>query len=93
MRVFYLGNFIDVEIGQKVTIARSSSGHTMFGEPAEFSRTTKQHAVFTTESGATIKCPIENWSYTIGKADKAGYGIITRKFEDVKNIIRMPVML
>lgn len=92
MRVWHCGNFVNIEIGQEVTVARSGGARSVFGEPAKLTRTTKQHLVFTTESGKTVKCPIDNMSYTVGKADKAGYFIITRKFEDVQNIIRMSVM-
>lgn len=93
MRTFYCGNFINIEIGQEVTVARCSSGHTIFGEPASLERMTKQHLVFKTESGQIIKCPLDNMSLTVGKANKAGYFIKVRKFEDIENIIRHPVML
>lgn len=91
MRKFHYREHI--EIGQEVTVARTSSGRTMFGEPATLTRTTKQHLVFTTESGKTVKCPIDNTSYTVGKAGQARYFIISKKFEDVENIIHSPVML
>ena len=93
MRTFHYGNYINIEIGQEVTIARCGSGHTVFGEPATLARTTKQHLVFTTQSGKTVKCPIDNMSLTVGKAKQAGYFIITRKFEDIENIIKSAVML
>lgn len=89
MKTFHYGDYINIEIGQEVTIARSGSGHTIFGEPAVLERTTKQHLVFKTESGKTVKCPIDNMSYTIGKAKD--YFIILKKFEDVENIIRSTV--
>ena len=92
MKVHHLGNYIDIEIGQEFTVARSGGGRTLFGERAIFTRTTKQHLVFETESGKTVKCPIDNMSYTVGKADKAGYFIVSRKFEEVKNIIHSSVM-
>ena len=85
MSVFYLGDYINIEIGQEVTIATCGSGDTVFGEPATLTRTTKQHMVFKTESGQTVKCPIDNMSYTIGKA--RDYFIIVRKFEDLEYII------
>ena len=92
MKIFHNGNYINIEIGQEVTVARCGSGHTKFGEPALLERTTKQHLVFKTESGKTVKCPIDNMSRTVGKANQAGYFIIVRKFEDVKDIIRSSVM-
>lgn len=92
MKTFHHGDYINIEIGQEVTVARCGSGHTKFGEPALLERTTKQHLVFKTESGQTVKCPIDNMSRTVGKAERAGYFIIVRKFEDVDNIIHSTVM-
>ena len=89
MKTFHYGDYINIEIGQEVTVARCGSGHTIFGEPALLERTTKQHLVFKTESGQTVKCPIDNISYTIGKAK--GYFIMMKKFEDVENIIHSAV--
>ena len=93
VRTFYYGDFINMEIGQEVTVARCSSGHTKFGEPALLDRMTKQHLVFKTESGKIVKCDIENMSQTVGKAKKAGYFIIVRKFEEIDNMIHSKVML
>ena len=92
MKTFHYGEYVNIEIGQEVTVARCGSGRGTFGEPATLTRTTKQHLVFTTESGKTVKCPIDNMSRTVGKAERAGYFIIVRKFEDVENIIRHSVM-
>lgn len=92
MRTYHYGNFINIEIGQEVTVARTGGGHTVFGEPATLTRTTKQHLVFTTKSEKTVKCPIDNMSLTVGKAHKSGYFIILKKFEDVENIIHSSVM-
>lgn len=91
MRTYHYGEYINIEIGQEVTIATCGSGRTIFGEPATLTRANKQHLVFTTQTGKTVKSPIDNTSYTIGKAHKAGYFIIPRKFEDVENIIRLAV--
>lgn len=91
MKTFHYGDYIDIEIGQEVTVARTSSGTTKFGEPAVLERTTKQHLAFKTESGQTVKCPIDNMSHTVGKADREGYFIILRKFEEVKDIIHSAV--
>ena len=91
MRSYHYGRYVDIEVGQEVTIARSGSGHSVFGEPAFLERTTKQHLVFKTESGETVKCRIDNMSEVVGKAKQGGYFIILRKFEDVTNIIRSSV--
>ena len=93
MRTYHYGQYINIEIGQEVTVARCGSGRGTFGEPATLTRTTKQHLVFETESGATVKCQIDNVSVTVGKAEQAGYFIIAEKFEDVANIIKSAVML
>lgn len=74
MKVWNLGKFENIEIGQKVLVARCGSGHTYFGEFAVLSRTTSRHLVFTTDSGAIVKTSIDNLG-TIGKAAKAGYWV------------------
>ena len=92
MRTFHYGEYDEIEIGQEMTVARCGSGRGTFGEPATLTRTTKQHLVFTTRSGKTVKCPIDNMSLTVGKANQAGYFIIAKKFKDVENIIHSSVM-
>lgn len=68
MKVWHCGNFIDVTIGQRFLVARCGSGHTYFGEYATLKRTTKQHLVFITDSGAQVKTSIENLHKVVGKA-------------------------
>lgn len=72
MRVWFNGKFINMAINQKVFVGHSGSGHTVFGEYAVLKRTTVQHLVFVTESGATIKTKKDNLHYVVGKAGKQG---------------------
>ncbi len=73
MKIWYQGKFENIEIGQKVLVARCSSGHSVFGEYGTFKGTTKKNAVFETESGSIVKTAIDNLHQVAGKAKKAGY--------------------
>ena len=77
MKVWNLGKFVDVEIGQKVLVARCGSGKSYFGEFGKIARTTNKHIVVITDSGATVKTEIDTLN-TIGKAAKAGYFVSLR---------------
>ena len=72
MKVWNLGKFVDIEIGQKVLTARCGSGRFYFGEFGKIVRVTNKHIVVVTDSGAVIKTDIETLN-TVGKAKKAGY--------------------
>ncbi len=72
MKVWSCGKFENIEIGQKVFVGHAGSGHSVFGEYATLAKTTKQHLVFKTESGTTIKTSIDNLHQVIGKAGKQG---------------------
>ena len=80
--------FVDMTIGERVTVFRCSSGLTTFGEPAILTRATAQHLVFTTDSGAIVKTKVDNLFATIGKAEKAGYSVTRRPFENFDHMIR-----
>lgn len=92
MKVWFFNECIDIEIGQKVLIARYGSGHSYFGEFGKFERATDSHLVFVTDSGAIVKTERESLN-TIGKAKKAGYWVSTRveDRENDKNFIKLPV--
>ena len=79
-------DYIDIEIGQEVTVYRCSGGHSVFGEPAKLHRVNSNHLVFVTESGAEVKTAIDNLFDIRGKAAKAGYGVSLRKFSDFDGI-------
>ena len=72
MKVWNFGKFVDVEIGQKVLVARCGSGRSYFGEFGKIAKTTSKHIVVVTESGAVVKTDIDTLN-TVGKAAKEGY--------------------
>lgn len=74
--------WVDMNIGDKVTVFRCSSGHSCFGEGATLARTTSQHLVFVTDSGAEVKTKIDNLFVVVGKAAKAGYVVSRKQVED-----------
>ena len=93
MKVWNCGKFENIEIGQKVMVARCGSGLSYFGEFAVLSKVTSKHLVFTTDSGAIVKTSIDSLC-TIGKANKAGYWVslnIEGREED-KNFFKQNVM-
>lgn len=73
MKVWTTGRYIDVTIGQRFLVARCGGGKSYFGEYATLIKTTKQHMVFITDSGATVKTAIDNICQVVGKANKEGY--------------------
>jgi hypothetical protein len=85
--------WITLEIGQEVTVYKCGLGCTCFGEKARLERTTKNHMIFVTESGATVKTKVDNIFVTVGKAGSAGYAVGLRKFDEwTSNIIHQKVM-
>lgn len=78
MKVWTYGCFEDLEIGQRFFVGRCGGGHSVFGEYATLTGTTKKHLVFTTESGSIIKAAIDNLNMVAGKAKKAGYFVSTK---------------
>lgn len=91
LKVWNYGNWTEIKIGQEVTIFRVGSGHSAFGERAMLNRTTKQHLVFITESGAVVKTVIDNLNQVVGKAAKERYCVSIRKYDDSKDIIHETV--
>lgn len=73
MKIWNCGSYRELTIGQKVFVGRCGTGRSYFGEYARLARTTKQHLVFVTDSGATIKTAIDNLHRVIGKAGKQGW--------------------
>ena len=78
MKVWTIGKFEEMEIGQKVLVARCGGGHSYFGEFGRLARTTSRHLVFETESGAQVKTAIDNINEVVGKAKKEGYWVSTK---------------
>lgn len=93
MKVWNLGELVDIEIGQKVLVAYCGSGLTYFGEFGKLVKTTKQHLVFETESGAQVKTAIDNLHKVVGKAAKEHYfvSLNVEGRETARNFIRKPV--
>lgn len=78
MKVWSVNGFIEMNIGQRVFVGRRGSGHTVFGEEAVLTGYTRQHLVFTTVSGSTVKTKIDNLCDVVGKAKKERYFVSTR---------------
>lgn len=83
----HLGSLVRVTEGQEVTVFKVGSGRTTFGERAHLVRGTKHHLVFETESGATVKTRIDNLNVTVGKADREGYRVSLRRYEDFPDMV------
>lgn len=91
MKMWYNGQNVEVKVGQKVTVFRVGCGRTIFGEAATLTRFTKQHAVFTTESGAIVKTAADNLHRTVGKAKEDGWAISLAAPEKYPNLIHKDV--
>lgn len=89
MKVWNNGKWIDMEIGQEVTVLRFGGflkDHP-FGEAAKLQRVTKNHLIFETDSGAIVKTAIDNIHAVRGKAEKEGYSVSLKKISEFPNII------
>lgn len=91
MKTWYMGNDVNVELGQKVTVLKTGSGWTTFGEPAMLTDVSAKYLVFTTESGVKVKTSRDNIHNVSGKAKAAGYSVALKAFESFKDMIHMPV--
>lgn len=94
--IWFTGNgldtgFIDVEIGQRATVFKCGSGRSVFGEGATLTGTTKQHLVFTTDSGATVKTKLHSLFCVVGKAAKGGFAVSLHAPESFENLIPQKV--
>jgi hypothetical protein len=76
MKIFNCGRFEEIELGQKVLVARCGSGHTIFGEFGTITKFTKTQVVVTTDSGTIVKTDLN--LNTIGKANKNDYFVSTK---------------
>lgn len=73
MKVWDNGEWIEIEIGQRVFIGCCGRSHTVYGELGIFVKTTKKHCVFRSDSGSEVKTPIDNIMRTSGGWKKAGW--------------------
>ena len=89
MKVWDFGKFVDVELGQRVLVAKCGSGTSYFGEFGKIERTTKKHIVVVTDSGAVVKTDMD--LNAVGKAAKAGY-FVSLRVDGREDMIRSNVM-
>ena len=73
MTIVRFGKVIELNKNTEFFVGKCGSGNTVFGERAHFTKATKQHFVFTTESGAIVKTDM--CMNTVGKAQKAHYWV------------------
>ena len=73
--------YVDINIGDEVTVFRCGLGQSVFGERAHLRRATSQHLIFVNESGAEVKTVLDNLFDVRGKAKAAGYGVTLRKVD------------
>lgn len=84
MKVWHDGKYIELEIGQTVTMCRIGGfSHALFGESGKLNRITKQHLVFVSNSGGEIKTKIDNLYCVVGKAKEEGWFISLKPFEEL----------
>ena len=87
-KVWNCGKIHEMVIGQEVTVFRTSTGHTTFGEPANLTKVTTQHLIFTTHSGAIVKTKVNNLHWVVGKADKNRYCVSLKNIDQFQEMIR-----
>ena len=73
MKTWYDGEYIELYVGQVVTVYRRGQDHRLYGELATLTRSTKRYLVFTTDSGATVKTRRDCLPATVGDAKEKGY--------------------
>lgn len=83
MKVWNFGKLVDIEIGQRVLVAKCGLSRCRYGELAKLDRLEKKYMVFVTDSGAIVKTKIDNLC-TVGKAEKAGYRVYLNT-EEINN--------
>lgn len=90
LRVWKLGEFIEIDENTEFYVGRCGSGHTVFGERAKLHKVLAKHLVFITESGALVKTTIDTMS-TVGKAKANDYWVGLGDRTDNPNYIYQPV--
>lgn len=74
MKIWDSGEWVNIEIGQRVFIGRCGTGTNVYGEFGRFERTTARHAVFVSDSGSVIKTAIDNL-YRVAGGFKGRYWV------------------
>ena len=71
MKVIVHGEIKNIEIGQKVLVAKCGSGHTVFGEYGKIDKYLEKQIVIKTCSGSIVKVDYD--FNTVGKAKANNY--------------------
>lgn len=87
MKTWYNGDFVNLTVGQKVTVFRCGSGRTTFGEPATFTKATAKNLVFTTASGAVVRTAADSIHAVCGRAKADGYCVSLKAPEEFTDLI------
>jgi len=90
MKAWYNGEYVEVYVGQVVTVYRCL-GQKIYGELATLTRATKRCLVFTTDSGATVKILLDNLHATVGRVKENGYCVSPRSVEAFSHMVHEEV--
>ncbi len=91
MRTWYNGEYIELYVGQVVTVYRRGQDHKLYGELATLTRSTKRYLVFTTDSGATVKTRVDNLHVTVGEARERHYRVSPKPVDAFPHMIHQEV--
>ena len=87
MKTWYDGEYIELYVGQVVTVYRRGQDHRLYGELATLTRSTKRYLVFTTDSGATVKTRRDCLHATVGDAKEKGYCVSPKPLDAFSHMI------
>ena len=91
MKTWFDGKFMEMYVGQVVTVYRCGEDHKEYGEFATLTRATKRYLVFTTDSGATVKTRWDCLHATVGKAKGQGYCVFPKPVDAFSLMIHKEV--
>ena len=91
MKTWYDGEYIELYVGQVVTVYRRGQDHRLYGELATLTRSTKRYLVFTTDSGATVKTRRDCLHATVGDAKEKGYCVSPKPLDAFSHMIHEEV--
>ena len=92
MKTWYDGRYMELCVGQVVTVYRRGQDHKLYGELASLTRSTKRYLVFTKDSGATVKTRLDNLHATVGEAREQGYCVSPEPADAFPHMIHEEVM-
>lgn len=87
MKTWYDGAYIELYVGQVVTVYRRGQDHKLYGELATLTRSTERYLVFTTDSGATVKTRLDCLHATVGWAKEKGYCVSPKPVDAFSHMI------